>query len=390
MRPRPRRVNRTPHAGAGVAAAGAVAARGRVPGEDVAAAGSPTDAPSSVGSATPTARRRPLATRRRHRERRHGFDGPDGSATSEATPATTTGRTPSSEARRRRAAVRRRHQRRRRAARALRRRAPRAARAGRGPDDVRARLRHVAQRVSRPASSRSTACRCAAFPVDHERDVKIFAPAGRDRVFEQPHSYLDELTWLDGEGPTSSALHRLHQRPRKPTTTTSSSSAIATTTRITARGAVPEKAILVPTAERDDAIGAGDLPPDVPRRPCAHVQQSRRARADPGRHRTTTTCPAWWSASDPRFPSGPKPRAVPPEVRHHGPLRALRRPHRQNKGCKELFAFFLSAARRCRRGLRLVLIGKAILPIPDASAHPPPRLSRRRRTSSTRWRLPTC
>ena len=43
------------------------------------------------------------------------------------------------------------------------------------------------------------------FPVDHERDVKTFA-RWSERVFEQEHSYLDELKWLDAEGPTSRAL----------------------------------------------------------------------------------------------------------------------------------------------------------------------------------------
>ena len=42
------------------------------------------------------------------------------------------------------------------------------------------------------------------FPVDHERDVKVSRRS--DHVFEHPHSYLDELEWLDAEGPTSTRL----------------------------------------------------------------------------------------------------------------------------------------------------------------------------------------
>jgi glycosyltransferase involved in cell wall biosynthesis len=37
----------------------------------------------------------------------------------------------------------------------------------------------------------------------------------------------------------------------------------------------------------------------------------------------------------------------------------------QNKGCKELFAFFLTALQSLPKGLDLVLIGKEMLPIPD-------------------------
>ena len=37
----------------------------------------------------------------------------------------------------------------------------------------------------------------------------------------------------------------------------------------------------------------------------------------------------------------------------------------QNKGCRELFSFYLNGLQALPRGLRLVLIGKALLPIPD-------------------------
>ncbi len=50
-----------------------------------------------------------------------------------------------------------------------------------------------------PGPRWSTAFRVRRFRVDHERDPHVF---GRwsDRVFNHPHSYLDELKWLERRG----------------------------------------------------------------------------------------------------------------------------------------------------------------------------------------------
>src|SRR4029079_11081770 len=97
------------------------------------------------------------------------------------------------------------------------------------------------------------------FRVDHERDVKIFARRS-EQVFETPHSHLDEVKWLDAEGPTSTALidHIKNNRAR-------SSDCIFFSYgyyhAYHGARAVPEKAILVPTAERDHAIGVSIFHP---------------------------------------------------------------------------------------------------------------------------------
>ena len=184
----------------------------------------------------------------------------------------------SSEDRDRRPALRRRHQRRRRAARALHRRASRPARAGRGADDVRDRLRHVAQRAAGAAPRRSTASRCAAFR-SRANAIRTNSGARSERVFTQTHSLRDELSWLDAEGPTSPELIAYIRAARADASTSSSSSASATTTRIHGARAVPGKAILVPTAERDGALGLAHFRAHLPRRPRAHVQLVRGARA---------------------------------------------------------------------------------------------------------------
>ena len=97
------------------------------------------------------------------------------------------------------------------------------------------------------------------FPVARERDPQDFGQRST-QVFERRHSVADEMAWLDSEGPTSPALidyigqqaeafdfflffsyryyHAWHGVRR-----------------------VPNKAILVPTAERDAAIGLSIFAP---------------------------------------------------------------------------------------------------------------------------------
>ena len=133
------------------------------------------------------------------------FDGPAEGGHSNPIPATTKGRTPRSEAGRRRATLRRRHQRRRRAACALCRRTSRSARSGRSVDDVRARLRHLARRVSRRHRAGERRSGAGGFASITSAMSKVFA-RWSERVFGEQHSYLDELKWLDAEGPKSSSL----------------------------------------------------------------------------------------------------------------------------------------------------------------------------------------
>ena len=61
----------------------------------------------------------------------------------------------------------------------------------------------------------------------------------------------------------------------------------------------------------------------------------------------------------------------------------------ENKGCQELFDFFGRYAGASRDGLSLVLVGNSILPIPDTRASGT-SASLATRTSSTRWPRPTC
>lgn len=90
------------------------------------------------------------------------------------------------------------------------------------------------------------------FPVLRERDPADFA-RWSDRVFERRHSIRDELQWLESEGPTAPALIA-HLR---------GASAYDFAVFFSFRyyhayhgvRAAPARAVLVPTAERDPALG---------------------------------------------------------------------------------------------------------------------------------------
>ena len=186
------------------------------------------------------------------------------------------------------------------------------------------------------------------FPVDHERDVQVF---GRwsDRVFDHQHSHLDEMKWLDAEGPKSTALLR-HLRSADAGYDYFFFFSYRYYHSYHGAKALPSRAILVPTAERDEAIGLAIVAAYLPRRARADVQQPRRAAPHPGgleqprragrggRHRLRDSAQA----------AG---RSLSAEVRHYGPLRALCGAHRSEQGLQRtVHVFSARPCRRCRRG----------------------------------------
>ena len=198
------------------------------------------------------------------------------------------------------------------------------------------------------------------FPVDRERDPRDFGRRSR-RVFEHPHSWVDELAWLESEGPTSRAMigylgampfdfvilfsyryyHAYH-----------------------AARQLASKAILVPTAERDPAIGLSIFPP-VFRGVRAIMYNSHEERA--------MIHAAARNEQVPGVVVG-----VGSHVPQHGNAERfrqkfdVRRPFAiyigridENKGCGELFDYYRRYALTFPRGLDLVLVGSAVMPVPE-------------------------
>jgi glycosyltransferase involved in cell wall biosynthesis len=200
------------------------------------------------------------------------------------------------------------------------------------------------------------------FPVDRERDVKTFA-RWSDRVFEHDHSYRDELRWLDAEGPTSSALIN-HVRSNRSAYDFFFFFSYRYYHAYHGARAVPERAILVPTAERDEAIGLGLTPPLFRgvRAIMYNSPEERRLIQSVSRNQDVPGVVVGIGSEIPAEAHADRFRQ---KFGISGRFALYLGRIDQNKGCKELFTFFLQALPALPKGLGLVLVGKEILPIPD-------------------------
>jgi glycosyltransferase involved in cell wall biosynthesis len=200
------------------------------------------------------------------------------------------------------------------------------------------------------------------FAVAQERDPEDFGRRST-LVFDRPHSVADELAWLDSEGPTSPALiehigreadafdafiffsyryyHAWHGIRR-----------------------VANKALLVPTAERDAALGLSIFAPIFKAvRGLFYNSPEERAMIEQ----------VAGNASTPNVVVGVG-SAVPRETSPERFRRTfdLREPYivyvgriDENKGCRELFDYFTNYRPRLGQRLSLVLMGTSLLPIPN-------------------------
>ena len=198
------------------------------------------------------------------------------------------------------------------------------------------------------------------FPVAHERDPNTFGRHSR-RVFEETHSLAEELAWLDAEGPASRGMvdylaasaadfvllfsyryyHAYHIARR-----------------------IPHKSILVPTAERDPAIGLSMFGP-VFRGVRALMYNSHEERAMIHAVSGNTQVPGVVVGVGSDVPERGDPERFRQKFRMTRPFAIYIGRIDENKGCTELFDFFRRYAATFPDGLDLVLIGNPIIPIPD-------------------------
>ena len=200
------------------------------------------------------------------------------------------------------------------------------------------------------------------FRVRHERDLVDFGRRST-RVFTAAHSLQDELAWLDSEGPACPDLIARLEQSGDEFDFVLLFSARYYQSYYGAR-AVPDRAVLVPTAEREAAIALAMFGP-VFRGVRAVMYNSLEEQAMITRLTANAHVPSVvvGIGSD-----------VAEDV---SPLRAqqkfgLDRPYLiyvgridANKGCAELFDYFLKYAAHSEGSLDLVLIGKPVMPIPD-------------------------
>jgi glycosyltransferase involved in cell wall biosynthesis len=200
------------------------------------------------------------------------------------------------------------------------------------------------------------------FQVDHERDPRAFARWSQ-RVFGEQHSYLDELKWLDSEGPKSSAMlaHLSSVRADYDYVIFFSYRYYHAYHGIKA---VPSRAILVPTAERDEAIGL-EISPRIFRGVRALMYNSPEEKRLIQAVSHNQAVPGVVVGIGSEIPEEPCADRFRQKYGITSRFALYVGRIDQNKGCNELFSFFLNGLQALPRGLRLVLIGKEILPIPE-------------------------
>jgi len=200
------------------------------------------------------------------------------------------------------------------------------------------------------------------FPVDRERDVRLFARRSR-QVFEQPHSQHDELAWLDSEGPTSRALVEYLRAHREAYDFFLFFSYRYYHAYHGIRAVAP-RALLVPTAERDETIGLSVFGP-VFRGVRAVMYNSPEERAMITAAAQNDEVPGVVVGIGSAVPDSTEPLRFRRKYNIDARFAVYVGRIDANKGCGELFDFFLRYTKSHPVGLTLVLIGNALLEIPE-------------------------
>ena len=200
------------------------------------------------------------------------------------------------------------------------------------------------------------------FPVKHERDPLVFGRLS-ERVFHQQHSIADELDWLDAEGPTSPGLiaHISKHASDVDFCIFFSYRYYHAFHGVRAAGA---KAVLVPTAERDPAVGLSIFAP-VFRGVRALMYNSPEERAMLQGVASNEHVPSVVVGIGSEVPPNPQTQRFRQKHNVRGPYAVYVGRIDENKGCRELFSHFNAYLRERAGALTLVLIGNSILDIPS-------------------------
>jgi glycosyltransferase involved in cell wall biosynthesis len=199
------------------------------------------------------------------------------------------------------------------------------------------------------------------FPVSRPRNTRDF---GRRSlfVFDQPHSIADELAWLESEGPASPALIKHLRKVRADFDFFLFFSARYYQSWHGAR-AVPDKAVLVPTAERDPAIGLSIFGPLFRgARAIMYNSLEERAMIEAVSARKG---PGVVVGVGSAIPERTQPWRFKKKFNIKRPFAIYIGRIDENKGCQELFDYFRGYATMYPRGLDLVLVGSKHLEIPS-------------------------
>jgi glycosyltransferase involved in cell wall biosynthesis len=198
------------------------------------------------------------------------------------------------------------------------------------------------------------------FPVARPRDTNDFGRRSK-HVFEDTHSMADEIRWLESEGPASPALIKHLAAVRS-----SFDFFVFFSYRYYHAWygirAVPEKAVLVPTAERDPAIGLAMFAP-IFRGARAVMFNSFEERALI-QHVSGRQGPGVVVGVGSEIPARTQPWRFKKKFNVKRPFAIYVGRIDENKGCKELFGYFERYAVMYPHGLDLVLVGTGHIPVP--------------------------
>jgi glycosyltransferase involved in cell wall biosynthesis len=182
-------------------------------------------------------------------------------------------------------------------------------------------------------------------------------------VFDHTHSLNEEVQWLDSEGPRSPSLIAHLTKVKDDFDFFLFFSARYYHAWHGAR-AVHGKAILVPTAERDPAVGLSMFGP-LFRGVRAIMYNSLEERALIHGVSANQSVPGVVVGVGSEIPERTQPWRVRKKFNLKRPFAVYIGRIDENKGCKTLFDYFERYTREFPRGLDLVLIGNAVLKVPN-------------------------
>jgi glycosyltransferase involved in cell wall biosynthesis len=200
------------------------------------------------------------------------------------------------------------------------------------------------------------------FPVKHERNPLVFGKRS-DLVFHERHSLGDELDWLDAEGPACPALVGYIEKHAADYDYLIFFSYRYDHTYHGVRAA-GSRAVLVPTAERDSAVGLSIFKP-IFKGVRALMYNSPEEQAMIQSLSGNLNVPSVVVGVGSDVPSNVQPGRFRKKFDIGGPFAVYVGRIDANKGCAELFEFFEAYIRDVPGQLSLVLIGNALLPVPD-------------------------
>lgn len=200
------------------------------------------------------------------------------------------------------------------------------------------------------------------FPVRHPRSVERFGRLSAT-VFRQTHSLADELAWLDAEGPTSPKLVE-HVRSHRDAYDFFLFWSFRYYQAYHGARAVADRAVLVPTAEREPAVGVSLFAPLFSGvRGLVYLTPEERDLVNAASGNAPV--PSIVAGSGSEIPAGVEPERFRQKYGIRGPFAIYVGRIDRNKGCDELFEFFGRHTAAGRDPIDLVLCGNSILQVPD-------------------------